>query len=703
MKRLLLFLALCLTASAQKFTIDQVMSAPFPNQMTAARKAPIVAWVLNDHGASNVWVAEAPDWNGRQLTHYQGDMGMPLAALTFTDDGKTVLYARGTETNAEGLVANPTTQMKLPKQQVFSVDVASSGEPKLLGDMGCNEEGCEDIQASPDGKWAVWSAKKKLWMAPTDGSKPAREVVQVRGDNVDPHWSPDGKHIAFVTDRNDHSFVAIYDLDPERVRYVAPTVDRDEMPRWSPDGQKLLFVRRNGAEQRMTLIPLHPDPWSIWVSDDAATADRPTARELWHSAKTLAGSLPWHIDECLHFLANGVIIFNSEQDGRSHLYTISREKTSIPQQAKLLTSGDFDVESTTESPDATEIIYTSNQYSSDRGDEDRRHLWRLKAPEWKPEQVTKGETIEWAPVIASDGTVLCLGSSATTPSTAYRVTANSREMLAPQTIPADFPSAALVTPKQVIFKAADGTTIHGQLFVPKNQTGPTPAIIHTHGGPPRQMMLGFHYSYYYYNAYAANQYLANLGYVVLSVNYRLGIMYGRAFRRVPNGGPRGGAEYQDLLAGAKYLQTLPIVDRNKIGLWGGSYGGYMTAMGLARNSDIFKAGVDFHGVHDWSALRTYRWDNSLAAPDAHAAADLAFKSSPDASLSGWKSPVLFIHGDDDRNVSFTETTNIIQHLRKQNVDYEELIFPDEIHDLLLWKDWVTSYRAMGDFFRRKLK
>jgi dipeptidyl aminopeptidase/acylaminoacyl peptidase len=93
----------------------------------------------------------------------------------------------------------------------------------------------------------------------------------------------------------------------------------------------------------------------------------------------------------------------------------------------------------------------------------------------------------------------------------------------------------------------------------------------------------------------------------------------------------------------------------------------------------------------------------LAAPDAHEAADLAFKSSPNFSFAGWKSPVLLIHGDDDRNVPFSETTNLVQQLRKQNVEFEQLIFPDEIHDLLLWKDWVESYRAMGDFFQRKLK
>ncbi len=160
----------------------------------------------------------------------------------------------------------------------------------------------------------------------------------------------------------------------------------------------------------------------------------------------------------------------------------------------------------------------------------------------------------------------------------------------------------------MIFKAEDGWQIHGQLFEPKTEgRAPRPpnrpALIFIHGGSIRQMMLGFHYMDYYHNAYAMNQYLASRGYVVLSVNYRTGIMYGRHFREPHDGGPRGGAEYKDIVAAGRYLQTLPNVDPKKIGLWGGSYGGYLTAMGLARNSDLFAAGVDSHGVHDWSGLR----------------------------------------------------------------------------------------------------
>jgi dipeptidyl aminopeptidase/acylaminoacyl peptidase len=211
---------------------------------------------------------------------------------------------------------------------------------------------------------------------------------------------------------------------------------------------------------------------------------------------------------------------------------------------------------------------------------------------------------------------------------------------------------------------------------------------------------------YYHNAYAENQYLASLGYVVLSVNYRTGIQYGRAFREPKDGGWRGAAEYKDIVAAGKYLQSLPTVDPTRIGLWGGSYGGYLTAMGLARNSDLFAAGVDLHGVHDWSVFLS-RWAEMTggqgAPSDTAEAVKLAWQSSPDSSMATWKSPVLLIQGDDDRNVPFGQTVDLAQRLREQHVPFEQLVFPDEIHDFLLWRNWVRAYSATADFFDRVLK
>jgi len=260
----------------------------------------------------------------------------------------------------------------------------------------------------------------------------------------------------------------------------------------------------------------------------------------------------------------------------------------------------------------------------------------------------------------------------------------------------------MVVPQQEIFKAEDGTEIHGQLFMPPGADGRTklPALVHMHGGPPRQMLLGWHYLYYYHNAYAMNQYMASRGYIVLTVNYRTGIGYGRGFRMAPKTGSRGAAEYQDIVAAGKYLQNRPDVNRSKIGLWGGSYGGFLTAMGLAHNSDIFSAGVDMHGVHDWSVRIA---GAPGFAPQSQEATKVALESSPISAVASWKSPVLLIHGDDDRNVAFSQSVELIRSLRAHNVYVEQLIFPDEIHDFLLHRTWLAAYSATADFFDRKLK
>jgi len=175
----------------------------------------------------------------------------------------------------------------------------------------------------------------------------------------------------------------------------------------------------------------------------------------------------------------------------------------------------------------------------------------------------------------------------------------------------------------------------------------------------------------------------------MSVNYRSGIGYGRSFQTAPNTGRNGNSEYQDVLAGGKYLQQHPNVDPERIGIWGLSYGGVLTAQALARNSDIFKMGVDLAGVHLWG---------SSVDPES-----VSFQSSAIGAINGWKSPVLLVHGDDDRNVAFQQTTGLVQLLRARDVEYELIVFPDDTHESMLHSRWIYTLDRMAKFIDKHLK
>jgi dipeptidyl aminopeptidase/acylaminoacyl peptidase len=437
------------------------------------------------------------------------------------------------------------------------------------------------------------------------------------------------------------------------------------------------------------------EPWSLRVAD----VKTGQAREVWRADAGYGSAFQGVVaDTQLHWAAGDRLVFPWEKDGWLHLYSVPVAGG----RASLLTPGDFEVEYVSLSPDRTKALFNSNQ-----GDIDRRHVWAVAVDgASKPVQISTGQGIEWQPVMTSDGkqTAFLRSEAQLSPHVALSASGGAAQPVA-NTLPGpSFPSAQLVKPEAVTITATDGMAIHGQLFKPADLASgqKRPALIFFHGGSRRQMLVGWHYNYYYRNAYAMNQWLASQGYIVLSVNYRSGIGYGLEFREALNYGATGGAEFNDVMGAGLYLKGRPDVDPARIGLWGGSYGGYLTAMGLARASDLFAAGVDFHGVHDWNqGIRTFRPDYNTLEETAFARK--AFESSPLASVDTWTSPVLLIHGDDDRNVSFVESINLITALRKRGVEVEQLVFPDEVHDFLRHANWVRAYQAAADFFDRRLK
>jgi len=677
--------------------LQQALDYPYDSQLAAARGADVIAWVRNIDGVRNVWVARGPAFVPMQITHYGEDDGQEITQLTFSPDGTRLAYVRGGDHDGNW-----------PAEGNLAPDPASSALQPTTGIWMIATTGGEPVKVD-DGDAPVISARGELayikddhvWLATPDGGKPERLFFD-RGKDSDLRWSPDGSRLAFVSDRGDHAFIGIYAGKSVPLMYLAPATAKDRSPRWSPDGMRIAFVRLRGeGGAPEPILTQTPNPWAIWVGSSADGS----ARCVWQSPETLAGSFPDVEGEAnLNWATGDRLVFLAYLDDWQHLYSVPAGGGS----ATLLTPGDFMVEHVVMSRDGRAVIYDGNAGAT-AGDADRRHLFSVATDRAGAVPLTSGESLEWTPVAASRDVVAFVSSGARQPPSIGTVGVGAPHHVSSLagTLPADFPLSRLITPKAVSFVAADGTRVHGQIFASAEpaRAASKAGVIFVHGGPPRQMLLGWHYMDYYSNAYAVNQYLASHGFVVLALNYRLGIGYGRAFHQPDHAGLAGAAEYQDVVAGARFLQGAPGVDPLRIGIWGGSYGGYLTALALARNSDIFKAGVDLHGVHDWSRLID-EWTGKPVTRyekgDREKAMEIAWTSSPVAAMDGWRSPVLLIQGDDDRNVPFVQTVDLARRLAAHKVPFEELVIPNEIHGFLRHASWLQADRATVEFLARNL-
>jgi dipeptidyl aminopeptidase/acylaminoacyl peptidase len=690
-------------AGGAAFTLEQVKSYPYPTGLTAAATGSRIAWAFDERGVRNVWVAEAPEWKARRLTGYDQDDGQELTSLALSADGRYVVYVRGGDHGSnwdDALPTNPAAAAAPASVGVWSVPW-DGGEPKLLGDG--------DLPAiSPRGDLVAFEKERQVWSAPIDGSAEAKKLLTARGENGTLVWAPDASRLAFVSSRGAHALVGVYTNPATPIMWIAPSTSRDSSPRFSPDGRWLVFVRRPGLGGAPPLIlePRH-QPWSLWTADVATGA----GRRLWSAPEMLRGSFPTtHGLANLHWAADDRVVFLSYQDGWPHLYSVA----AAGGEPLLLTPGEFMAEHVRLTPDRRALVFAANAGATP-DDLHRRHVVRVPIGRAAPELLTPGSGLEWSPVVTGDGQwVAYIGATPQRPPLpAVRPAAGGpARVLAEDRVPAEFPAAALVTPRAVSFRSEDGVLVHGQLFERAGGPARKPAVVYVHGGPPRQMLLGWHYSDYYSNAYALNQYLASRGFVVLSVNYRLGIGFGYEFHRPRRAGALGASEYLDIKAAGFYLRALPQVDPARIGIYGGSYGGFLTALALGRNSDIFAAGVDIHGVHDFTAAATGAGGALTAAlvsgsskfepSDREEALAVAWRSSPVASVSSWTSPVLLIHADDDRNVRFTETVDLVRRLQARGVPYEELVIVDDTHHFLLHANQLRVNRAIAEFLERQL-
>jgi dipeptidyl aminopeptidase/acylaminoacyl peptidase len=718
---------LSLQGLAQRSAFLPFKKYPFPTELAAAPAGSRIAWAMDEEGQRNVYVAEGPNYSPRKLTDFSQDDGQEITSLSISPDGQWVVFVRGGDHGANwgsGQPVNPAADPEPFYVQVARVPFAGGAVKYLsIGDHPV---------ISPDSRTVAFIKADQVWTAPLDSGS-ATNLFTTRGNVGSLQWSPDGKRLLFVADRGDHSIIGIYTTGSPSLKWIAASFYSDASPQWSGDGARIVFIRRPGEGGAPdSMLVRQPEPWSIYIADTAG--GRPVL--LWKSPMTLRGSFPPTDGGAnLHWAAGNRIVFLTYVDGWPHLYSldagggpaagggISGGRVSagggaamalaagVAGGAKplLLTPGNFMCEHIKLSADKRYLVFSANA-GDDPSDIERRHAVMVSVDKPDMEVMTPGKGLEWTPVLTGDSRTLAFFSA--TPQrpplpAVMRLAENPQKnftVLCADRIPADFPQGAFVTPRAVTFRAADGVIVHADLFEPAGGSGRRPAIVYVHGGPPRQMLLGWHYSDYYSNAYASNQYLASLGFVVLAVNYRLGIGYGYDFHQPAHAGPAGASEYKDIKAAGEWLRKQSDVDTGRIGIYGGSYGGFLTALALARDSRLFAAGVDFHGVHDWlaqSALMTAFKDKYEKAPDYDRALKTAWLSSPVSAIGTWTSPVLIIQGDDDRNVHVGQSIDLVNRLEKKGVPFETMMMVDDTHHWMNFANSVTVYAAAADFFVRQ--
>jgi dipeptidyl aminopeptidase/acylaminoacyl peptidase len=654
----------------EPFTLAAVLSAPIISSPQPSGDGRALTYTAREGSERRVYLLPASG-PARCIAKFAGDDGQELGNVAISRTGAAIAFTRGGPPNDDGDSPNPASSPDSPREQLWIV-AADGSPPRFLG-VGSSP------QFTPDDHFLVWQAHDTVvavalvWKSGhLDGVSVPQEFLSGRRDIL--LFSPDGTHAAYI--RNDG--IEVIDLATHTAIVIPHAGQTDDAPVWSPDGRQLAFLRHSRppdkcGNYRFCGPVIAAEPWSIWTS----SIIDPQPHKLWQADSGI-GSVYYPLDQSLSLLpgahgnqlfwsADNHIAFVWERDGWRHLYAIPANGAGAT--PTLLSPGEGEIETVALARDRRHLFVATNI-----GDLGRRHIAMVSFDAAGLKLITSGDASEWSPTpLAAGACAFVRGGWNTPPVVVVRAAAGQTHAATLPRVPAMFPASQLVKPRLVEFPGLDGQKAFGQLFVPRRPQGC--AVIFAHGGIVRQMLPGYHYMDAYSYLYEINQYIAARGCVVLSVEYRSSIMRGYAFRNAPGWGFAGNAEMLDVIGGAHYLLARKEVDPHRLGIYGLSWGGYITSLALAHHSELFAAGADFAGVHTSTN-------------------DAGIPVSPVANIATWSAPVFLAQGDDDRNVSFAEGLLLARALQEDRpaVEFVQRVDPGETHELdLTFSDMVSSY------------
>ena len=671
---LLLLNTKCSTKQEAQLTIPQLLQIKYLSQPIWSPDGGKMAFIWDDGGIKDIWVVSLSDGKLSKVSHSRGEIGRPL----WSPDGRELIYVQ-----EGGLYSWKDSQEE---------SVPVEGAPEGIS---------SDFDISPDGRSLVFSKNGDLWLF----SLPDKRSFQLTAGGrmeFSPRFSPDGNRIAFISSsppqpvsevpaqltgtklaflyfRRSSADVGIISTSGGNPLWVAQSEANEFNPVWSPDSRML-------AVERRTEDCKHRE---IWVRDLAMGGERLVFQESTDKwIYEMGRGLFWSPD-------NSAIAFLSDHDGWAHLYTVTPDGEKMSQ----LTSGEYEVSYPAWSPDGSQIAFTSNQ-----GSIIERNIWVMPAEGGKAQQVTSIRGTNMQPLWSPDGDSIGFLHSGPYAILDIWITSPASPEQPRQltnAMPSSIGKEALTPPEFLYYESVDGLQIPAFLFKPKgfDEKKRYPAVIWIHGDGVLQNRYGWHPSKHYGVYYAFHQYLLHKGYMVLAVDYRGSIGYGREFMH-GHYMDLGGKDCDDVIKGAEYLRSLDFVNPDRIGVWGLSYGGFLTLQAIIREPDMFRAAIDVAGVTDWTDWAKDPdggWIRGrMGLPEENQ--ELYHSTAPINFVEKINTPLLVLHGTADFNVPFYESVRLVDALVKHKKNFELMVYPGEVHYFTWNPTWEDALSRVERFF-----